>query len=368
MSASKAVSQTLAELLHSLWQLASSASLFVSALVAPRAKTAAIIVALSSQLASCKQRVEQKKAPRPRFSPAFRMLWVILSRFLEGWENLAQLMKPATVKRWHKQGWRLYWRWRSRRRGHPALDQEMRGLIRKLSRENPLWSAERIRDTLLLLGYAPPCDDTIRKYMTRPRKPREPSTTWLPFLRNHLEVSWAVDFFTVTTLSFATVYVFLVFEHARRRVVHLAVTRSPNMAWVIQQLREAMPFGLQPRYLFRDNDGIYGHGVALFLQRRGIREVRTALLSPWQNPYVERFIGTLRRELLNHVIVLNEHHLERLLREFIEEYCHVARPHQGLGGDTPIPTKSPPHLDGPTMLVATAVLGGLHHRHERQAA
>jgi putative transposase len=244
----------------------------------------------------------------------------------------------------------------------------MRGLIRKLSRENPLWSAERIHDTLLLLGFDPPCDDTIRRYMVRPTKPREPSTTWLPFLRNHLDVSWAIDFFTVTTLSFATLYVFLVFDHGRRRVVHLAVTRSPNMAWVTQQLRDTMPFGLQPRYLFRDNDGIYGHGVVLFLQRCGIREVRTALHSPWQNPYVERFIGTLRRELLDHIIVLNEHHLQWLLGEFIAEYYHVACPHQGLDGDTPLPTESPPCLDGPTRLVATPLLGGLHHRYTRVAA
>jgi putative transposase len=148
----------------------------------------------------------------------------------------------------------------------------------------------------------------------------------------------------------------------------LAVTRSPNMAWVTQQLRDTMPFGLQPRYLFRDNDGIYGHGVVLFLQRCGIREVRTALHSPWQNPYVERFIGTLRRELLDHIIVLNEHHLQWLLGEFIAEYYHVACPHQGLDGDTPLPTESPPCLDGPTRLVATPLLGGLHHRYTRVAA
>ena len=129
-----------------------------------------------------------------------------------------------------------------------------------------------------------------------------------------------------------------------------------------------MPFGLQPRYLFRDKNGIYGQGVALFLQGGGVREVRPALQSPWQNPYVERFIGTLRRELLNHVIVLNEHHLERLLREFIEQYYHVARPHQGLAGDTPLPTESPPDTDGPTTLLTIPVLGGLHHRYLRAAA
>jgi putative transposase len=129
-----------------------------------------------------------------------------------------------------------------------------------------------------------------------------------------------------------------------------------------------MPFGSQPKYLFRGNDGIYGHGVALFLRSCGIREVRTALQSPWQRPYIERFIGTLRRELLNHVIVPSEAHLERLLREFIEEYHRVSRPHQDLGGETPIPTESPPEIDGPTRLVAVPILGGLHHRYLRIAA
>ena len=204
--------------------------------------------------------------------------------------------------------------------------------------------------------------------MVKRRKPRAPSTTWLPFLRNHLDVWSAIDLFTVTTINFATVYVFLVFEHGRHRVIGLATTQNPSMEWVIQQLRNAMPFGSQPRYLFRDNDGIYGHGVGLLLKSCGIREVRTALQSPWQSPYIERFIGTLRRELLNHVIVLSEAHLERLLREFIEEYYHVARPHQGLGGETPIPTESRPDIHDPTKLVAVAVLGGLHHRYLRVAA
>jgi len=244
----------------------------------------------------------------------------------------------------------------------------MQALIRKLSRDNPLWTAERLRDTLLLLGYPAVCDDTIRRYMVKRRKPRDPSTTWLPFLRNHLGVSWAIDFFTVTTINFATVYVFLVFEHGRRRVVRLATTQNPSMEWVNQQLRHAMPFGSRPRYISRENDGIYGNGVALFLKSCGILEVRTALCSPWQNPCIECFIVTVRRELLNHVIVLDQDHLDRLLREFIEEHYHVARPRQGLGGDTPIPTEGPPEIDGPTNLVSIPIPGGLHHRYVRVAA
>jgi len=140
------------------------------------------------------------------------------------------------------------------------------------------------------------------------------------------------------------------------------------MDWVIQQLRGSMPFGLQPKYVFRDNDGLYGHGVRAFLDRCGIEEVRTAYRSPWQNPYVERFIGTLRRELLDHMIVFSQGHLERLLRQYIEECYHLARPHQGLEGDTPIPHPKPPDLSGPSQLVCIPVLGGLHHRYIRLAA
>src|SRR6516164_1447650 len=194
------------------------------------------------------------------------------------------------------------------------------------------------------------------------------SQTWLTFLRNHLQVSWAMDFFTVPTLRLQTLYIFVILNHSRRQVVHFAVTAHPTMAWVIQQLREAMPFGQQPSYLFRDNDGIYGDEVGRFLVGTGIAEVKTAHRCPWQNPFVERYGGTLRRELLDHVMVLNEEHLKRLLKEFIEGYYHRARPHQGLQGDTPVPSAKPePAADG-SRLVSIPVVGGLHHRYIRVAA
>jgi len=304
---------------------------FLSALFSSRVTLAVRVLAAESQLAECKRRIEKKDQLRPRFSQSFRLLWVLLSGAWNQWHQVAHLMQPATVKRWHTTAFRFYWRRKSvRKRGRPLVPKEMRDLIRRLSRENPLWSAERIGDTLRLLGCDPPCDDTIRKYMSRPEKP-DRSTNWLPFLRNHLEVSWAIDFFTVVTLNFAFVYVFVVFEHGRRRVIHLATTDHPSMEWVIQQLREATPFGHQPRYLFRDNDGIYGHGVRKFLDSCCIEEVRTAYRSPWQNPFVERFVGTLRRELLDHVIVLSERHLKSLLREYIERYYHFCPTPSGTG-------------------------------------
>jgi hypothetical protein len=204
--------------------------------------------------------------------------------------------------------------------------------------------------------------------MVSPKTKPDRPTTWLPFLRNHLEVSWAIDFLTVVTVSFSFLYVFVVFEHGRRKVTHLATTYHPSMPWVIQQLREATPFGRQPSYLFRDNDGIYGHGVRQFLDNCGIEEVRTAYRSPWQNPYIERFFGTLRRELLDHVIVLSERHLNRLLKEYLGQHYHTGRPYQGLNGDTPISTKRPVVFEKPIKLNSFPVCGGLHHRYERVAA
>jgi putative transposase len=346
-----------------LLQLLRYALGFGWALLLPRAVTAAQLLAFQSQLAV---ELNRSSAPRKRhhkFSPAFRIVWVVLSKLLNEWEELVHVMKPETVKRWHTWAFRAWWRWKSQA-GRKPVALEIRQLIRRLSKEDSLWGAERIPDVLLLMGYEAPGEDTVRKYMVKPRKPRPATTNWLSFLKNYLNCSWAIDFVTVTTLRFQVLHVFLVFDHARREVLHFAITANPTMEWVIQQLREAMPLGEQPRYLLRDNDGIYGHGVRAFLISCGILEVRTAYQSPWQNPYIERFIGTLRRELLHHVIVLSQAHLERLLREFIEDYYHPARPHQGLSGDTPLPQPPP----GEGEIVSVPVLGGPHHQYLRLAA
>ena len=351
------------------WQVIRYALIFVSAFFRQRTSLACEMVAIRSQLTFYEESIRQKRQPRPRFHPAFRLLWVLLSSVWSGWKSAAELMKPKTVLKWHEHAFLKWWRWKSRRKGgRPTISQEMRALIRRLSRENVLWSAETIHGHLVLLGFDPPCPDTIRKYMVKPRGGTDKSQTWLTFLRNHLQVSWAMDFFTVPTLRFQILYIFVILNHSRRQVVHFAVTAHPTTAWVIQQLREAMPFGQQPTYLFRDNDRIYGDEVDRFLAGSGIEEVKTAHRCPWQNPFVERYGGTLRRELLDHVIVLNEEHLKRLLKEFIEEYYHLARPHQGLNGDTPVPSAKPESAADVSRLVSIPVVGGLHHRYVRVAA
>jgi putative transposase len=342
---------------------------FLSVFFRQRASLGCELVALRSQLTFYKESIRQKKQPRPRFHPALGLLWVLLSRVWGRWKFVAELMKPKTVLQWHENAFLQWWRWKLRRKGgRPAISPDMWALIRRLSRENVLWSAETIHGHLALLGFDPPCPDTIRKYMVRPKGGPKKSQNWLTFLRNHMPVSWGMDFFTVSTLRFQILYVFMVLSHSRRQVAHFGVTAHPTRAWVIQQLREAMPFGQQPTYLFRDNDGIYGDEVGQFLVETGIEEIKTAYRSPWQNPFVERFGGTLRRELLDHVMILGEGHLKRLLKEFIEEYYHLARPHQGLDGDTPFPTKSPESPAGASGLVSIPVVGGLHHRYVRVAA
>ncbi len=350
---------------------------FVGGFFQSRSHAAMEILALRSQLALCRHRIEMKKHPKPRPPLAFRWLWVIMCKTWGGWQGAACLMKPATVLKWHRTAFRLHWRWKSRKRGRPAISARTIALIRRLSRENQLWSAERIHNHLVLLGYNPPHPDTIRRYMIRSNRRGGKSQSWLTFLRNHTGESWGMDFFTVPTLTFRSLYVFVVLNHARRQVVYFNVTEHPTSAWVTRQLGEAMPFDVRPRFLFRDNDGIYGRAVPDFLKSHGVGEIRNAYRSPWQNPFVERFIGTLRRELLDHVIVINDQQLRRLLREFIDGYYHCARPHQGLGGGVPLQDEdngAGPILVRPAndpegdQLLAFPVVGGLHHRYVRLAA
>jgi putative transposase len=264
-------------------QVVAYALIFFSAFFRIRASLGCEMVALRSQLTFYKESIRQKKQPRPRFTPAFRLLGVLLSTVWSGWKSAANLMKPKTVLKWHGGAFRQWWRWKSLRKGgRPAISPDMPALIRRLSRENALWSAETIHGHLALLGFDPPCPDTIRKYMVRPKAGPEKSQHWLTFLRNHMPVSWGMDFFTVPTLRFQVLFVFVVLNHSRRQVVHFRVTAHPTLAWVIQQLREAMPFGQQPTYLFRDNNGIYGDEVGQFLVGTGIEEIKTAYRSPWQ--------------------------------------------------------------------------------------
>ena len=231
--------------------------------------------------------------------------------------------------------------------------------------KNSLWGAQKIRDSLVDLGFVKLDVGTIRKYMVK--RSKDPSGNWLPFIKNHMDVSWAMDFCVVRTVGFRAYYVFVILEHGSRRIRHWNITESPSLEWIIQQLREATPYGEDPRFIHRDNDGLYGKGVSMFLKASGVEEVRSAFRSPWQNPYVERFFGSMRREILNHVIILNEKHLRPLLSEYAE-WCENHRLHQGLGGRRPRAKQGGSANAGDGKIISIPVLGGLHHRYERCAA
>ena len=229
------------------------------------------------------------------------------------------------------------------------------------------WGAPRIHGELLKLGFRV-SERTVSRYVRASRPRRPPGTSWKTFLDNHREVLAAMDFFTVPTLSFRLLYVLFVVQHARRKVLHVNVTAHPTAAWVTQQLREAFPFARHPRYLLMDRDSIFSAEVSGVLKRMEVRPVRTSFQSPWQNGVAERWVGSCRRELLDHVIVLNEQHLRRLLREFLE-YDHHDRTHLSLGKDPPTTRAVCPRSSPYATVASLSRVGGLHHRYEwREAA
>ncbi len=241
--------------------------------------------------------VPQRSAKAPRLRPLDRLFWSFLSSIWAGWREPLVIVKPATVVRWHRRAFRLYWRWKGRPdgTGRPAVPLEIRGLIRKMSRANPLWGAPRIHGELGKPGIDI-SQATVAKYMIRRRKP--PSQSWRTFLSNHANDLVSVDFFTVPTVTFRVLYVFVVLAHDRRQVVHFNVTEHPTAKWTAQQIVEAFPWDTAPRYLLRDRDSIYGWGFSGRAARLGTKEVKTAQRSPWQSPYVERLVGTLHRDCI----------------------------------------------------------------------
>ena len=318
------------------------------------------ILALRHQLSVLKR----SQRGRLRLNRADRLLWVWLSRFWSQWRSALVVVKPETVISWHRKGFRWYWRWKSRNRepGRPRLDSEVRDLIRNMSLANPLWGAPRIHGELLKFGIEV-SQATVAKYMARQRKP--PSQTWRTFLNNHVKQLVSTDFFVVPTVTFRVLYVFIVLAHDRRRLVHFNVTAHLTSEWTTQQIVEACPWGNAPRYLLHDRDSIYEGSFRERVRRMAIHEVLTAPRSPWQSPYVERLIGSLRRECFDHMVVLNESFLRRILKSYTQYYLH-SRTHLALAKDAPEPR--PIHSPQLGVVVEIPEVGGLHHRYERRAA
>jgi putative transposase len=284
------------------------------------------------------------------------------------WTDVLVIVKPETVIGWHRAGFRLYWRWRPRTAGgRPKISDEMRVLSRRLAEENPDWGAPRIHGEFGKLGFAV-SERTVARYLRTIRRRRDPGKRWLAFLQNHREVIVAFDFFTVPTVTSQLLYCFFVIEHPRRKILHCNVTHHPTAEWVVQQLREAFPEAGPYRYVIFDRDSKFDGDVIAFLEATGLQPRQTSIQPPWQNGIAERWIGDCRREILDHIIALNEQHLRRLLRDYIK-YFHEDRIHDGLAKDTPNPRAVEQKPSPNAELISRARLGGLHRRYAwRQAA
>ena len=317
------------------------------------------VLALRHQL-----NVLQRSVKRPKLTASDRFFWACLAAAWRNWRSALIIVHRRRSSVGTARASASYGGGNPVRVAAvaPGFAAETRELIRRMSRENPLWGAPRIRGELLKLGIEVG-ETSVGKYMARGRKP--PSQTWRTFLENHIKSMVSVDFFTVPTIRFQALYVFLVLAHDRRRILHCAVTAHPTAEWTAQQLREAFPWDSAPRFLLRDRDCIFGADFTRQVKEFGIQEVLGAPRAPRQRAYIERVIGTIRRECLDHMIVFNEASLRRQLTFFLE-YYHVSRTHLSLAKDTPESRPAQPPESG--RVVAVPQVGGLHHRDERRAA
>jgi putative transposase len=309
--------------------------------------------------------VLKRKHPRPRLNVLDKFFWILARRFWSGWKQALIVVSPETVVRWHRAGFALYWRAISmvrRAGGRKRISKEVRDLIVRMVAENPTWGAPRIHGELLMLEFDV-SERTISRWIKRAPRDPEHAKRWLAFLRNHREAIAAMDFFTVPTIRFGVLYCFFVISHDRRRILHVNVTKHPTSLWIVQQLREAFPFGSASRFLILDRDAKYGAEVPAAIRSMKIKCIRTSLRSPWQNGVAERWVESCRRDLLDHVIALNERHLKRLLSEYVR-YHHEDRTHLGLGKETP---NCRAHSKAYGCVLSQERLGGLHHRYERAA-
>jgi transposase InsO family protein len=302
--------------------------------------------------------LQRKVRGRAHFTNNDRWFFVQMYRWFPSIMKVVTIIEPETLVRWHRAGFRRYWRWKSRSRGgRPQIDLELRMLIRQMSMENLLWGAPRIHGELLKLGFSV-AQSTVATYMVKRRGP--PSQGWRTFLRNHAADIAAMDFFVVPTIGFRILYGFVIVRLHRRDPVWINVTTNPTAEWVARQVTEAFPWEGAPRYMIRDRDRIYGTVVTRRLRAMGIRDKPTAPASPWQNGFAERLIGSIRRECLDHIIVFSEAHLRRILKSYAG-YYNSARTHRSLHKDAPISRQI--HQTG--IIRSHPMLGGLHHRYVR---
>jgi transposase InsO family protein len=311
--------------------------------------------------------VLQRRKPRPGLARFDRFFWVAIRRVWPKWKQVLVVVTPETVVRWHRAGFRLYWNWLSRHRtiaGRKRIPEKARDLIFRMVAENPTWGAPRIHGELLKLGFDV-SERTVSRWAQKAPKNPEPTRRWQAFLDNHREAIAAMDFFTVPTITFGVLYCFFVIAHDHRRILHCNVTRYPTGLWITQQLREAFPYDNKHKYLIDDRDAKFGEAVNEAIAAIGLSAARTSFRSPWQNGVAERWVESCRRDLLDHVIPLNERHLRRLLSEYVR-YYHEDRTHLSLKKDTPASRTTAVMKPG-SRIVSLPRVGGLHHRYDLAA-
>jgi putative transposase len=303
----------------------------------------------------------RRQVKRPACTKTDRVLLVLLARMVRTWKQALFIVQPETLLRWHRQGFKLLWKYKSRAASPtPRISAETVALIKEMARDNRLWGAERIRGELLKLGIRV-CKRTIEKYMRAVRTSRPRGQTWKTFLHTHAQQIWACDFLQVTDLFFRLLFAFFIIELHSRKVIHVGVTRSPTDAWVAQQLREATPYGQTPKYLIRDNDSKFGSCFARVATISAIKVLKTPYQAPRANAICERFVGSVRRECLDHLLILQEKQLHRILCAYIQ-YFNQARPHQGIRQQIPERYGEPVPVDHQRgQILSLPILSGLHH-------
>jgi putative transposase len=358
----------LVQLVYILLGLLGNAARFLLLCLRPPTVLAAENLFLRKQLA-----LYQERHVKPRrATDATRLVLVWLGRWFD-WRQALAIVQPETFTRWHQQGFRLFWRWKSRP-GRPPLPADLQALICRMARENPSWGEERIANELLLKLGLRVSPRTIRKYLPKRLNPgrgkRATTQRWQTFVCNHAQAIVACDFCVVVTATFRLLYVFVIMEHATRRILHTNVTAHPTASWTLQQLREAIPADHPYRFLIHDRDSIFSQQLDHGIRHLGLRVLTTPVRTPQANALCERLIGTLRQECLDYLIPLSAHHVGHVLTQWVRHY-NEGRPHMALGPGIPQPPVGLPaplqeqrhRLPAHCRVVARPILGGLHHEY-----
>ena len=313
--------------------------------------------------------IERNEKPR-RATDSLRFTLAVLSRFFD-WRNALTIVKPETLIGWHREGFRLFWKWKSRPRGRPRIPAALQKLIREMAINNTTWGEERIADELLLKIGIRISPRTVRRYMPKnPHRPADPKQRWMTFVRNHAKAVIATDFFVVVTATFELVYVFVIMEIKSRRILHFNVTQHPNAGWTLQQFRECVSGDEGYRFVIHDRDRIYSQELDQSLKSLGLTVLKTPYKCPQGNAFCERLIGSARRECFDFIIPLNETHIRQTFKSWTNHY-NRGRPHSSLGPGTPDPSSPKAELQAQRhcipkdcRVVVTSILGGLHHEYE----